>query len=88
MIKDDIRIKLIAGKGGDGGVKFGGAGKKFPSGGFGGNGGDIYVIGTTDLFDTIDDVRVQPSTSTDNLTMSNGQINWSIYDLITVETTP
>jgi hypothetical protein len=46
-----------------------------------------FVLGTsTDLFDRIDDVVVQPGT---NLTRSNnGPILWDIYDLITVETVP
>ena len=46
-----------------------------------------FILGTsTDLFDRVDDVVVEPGT---NLTRSNnGPILWDIYDLITVETVP
>jgi GTPase len=51
MIKDEIKVKFIAGNGGDGGVKFGQGTPKRPMGGIGGDGGNVYVEGTTDLFD-------------------------------------
>lgn len=38
-----------------------------------------------DLYDRIIDVQVSPG---DNLQISNGQINWSIYDLVIIETKP
>lgn len=50
--------------------------------------GSFIPVGTTDdVFDRIFDISVSPG-STNNLLISQGQINWSIYDLITVETTP
>jgi len=46
-----------------------------------------FLLGTsTDLFDRVDEVYVNPGT---NLTLfTSGLVNWSIYDLITVETVP
>lgn len=49
MLKDRIKIKFIAGKGGRGGVSFDEMRK--PSGGDGGKGGDIYLEGTNNLYD-------------------------------------
>lgn len=44
-----------------------------------------FVIGNADdVFDRVVDVQVQPG-SINNLRISQGRINWSIYDLITVE---
>jgi hypothetical protein len=45
------------------------------------------LLGTTaDLFDRVEDVYVYPG---NNLTtFSNGLVDWSIYDLITIETVP
>jgi GTP-binding protein len=51
MIKDTIEVRISAGDGGNGGVKFSKGVKKFPTGGDGGRGGDIYVVGSTDLQD-------------------------------------
>ncbi len=51
MIRDEVRVKFVAGKGGDGGSKFSKGPKKYPTGGVGGEGGDLYVEGTTDLSD-------------------------------------
>lgn len=51
MIKDTVHVRLEAGKGGDGSAKFSPGVKKFPVGGMGGNGGDVYVVGTTDIQD-------------------------------------
>jgi len=46
-----------------------------------------FVLGSEpDLYDRIDDVQVVPG-STLRL-MDDGSINWSVYDLITVETVP
>jgi GTPase involved in cell partitioning and DNA repair len=50
MIKDDVRASFIAGRGGNGAVKFAGA-TRVPTGGDGGEGGDLYLEGTNDLFD-------------------------------------
>jgi hypothetical protein len=49
--------------------------------------GRRFLLGTANqLFDRVDDVSVQPGS---NLTISpNGQIDWSVYDFITVETAP
>jgi len=49
--------------------------------------GRRFLLGTSNqLFDRVDDVSVRPGS---NLTVSpNGQIDWSIYDFITVETAP
>lgn len=52
MLIDKVTITVQAGKGGDGAVSFNrseGNPKGGPDGGTGGNGGDIYVTGTTDL---------------------------------------
>jgi GTP-binding protein len=49
MLRDKVRVKLISGKGGDGAVDFGRNRK--PNGGDGGNGGSIYIEGTTSLYD-------------------------------------
>jgi hypothetical protein len=49
--------------------------------------GTEFLLGTeTDIFDTVTDVYVSPGTNC-RINKTNGQINWSIYDLITVETT-
>lgn len=46
-----------------------------------------FLLGTTtDLFDRIEDVYVNPGANL--TTYSNGLIDWSIYDLITIETVP
>jgi hypothetical protein len=46
----------------------------------------ILLGTTTDLFDRVEDVYVSPG---NNLTTySNGLVDWSIYDLITIETVP
>jgi hypothetical protein len=46
----------------------------------------FLIGGETDLFDRVDDVQVVPG---ENLQlMADGSINWSVYDLITVETNP
>jgi hypothetical protein len=43
-----------------------------------------FAVGTeSDVFDRVVDVQVKPGS---NLRVSQGKINWSIYDLITVET--
>jgi hypothetical protein len=49
--------------------------------------GTRFLLGTsTQLFDRIDNVSVQPGA---NLTLTpNGQISWSVYDFVTVETAP
>lgn len=49
MIKDEAQVIFIAGSGGNGVVRFGQNRK--PSGGDGGKGGDIYLIGTNDVAD-------------------------------------
>lgn len=52
MFKDIATVKFIAGKGGDGRVALKSlGGKKRADGGVGGKGGDIYVEGTTNLYD-------------------------------------
>lgn len=52
MFKDIAIVKLKAGKGGDGRVAFASRnGKKVSDGGVGGNGGDLYIEGTTNLYD-------------------------------------
>jgi GTP-binding protein len=48
-LRDLGRVKMIAGKGGDGGMHFGPY--KIPMGGIGGNGGDIYIEGNSNLYD-------------------------------------
>lgn len=48
-LRDRSRVKFIAGKGGDGGMHFGPF--HIPMGGNGGKGGDIYLEGTTNLYD-------------------------------------
>ena len=46
----------------------------------------ILLGTTTDLFDRVEDVYINPG---NNLTTySNGLVDWSIYDLITIETIP
>jgi GTP-binding protein len=50
MFKDLAKIKVRAGKGGDGHVSFNGA-KRYPNGGDGGKGGDVYLEGTINLYD-------------------------------------
>jgi L-rhamnose isomerase len=42
--------------------------------------------GESDLYDRIDDVQVVPGSSL--RLMDDGSINWSVYDLITIETVP
>jgi len=50
MFIDDVKIKIKAGKGGDGVVAFNNAKMSFgPTGGRGGNGGNIYFEGVADL---------------------------------------
>ena len=50
MIVDEIKIKISAGKGGDGIVSFkNNKYEKGPTGGDGGNGGDVYLEGVSDL---------------------------------------
>ncbi|MEP7103591.1 MAG: GTPase [Candidatus Dojkabacteria bacterium] len=49
MFRDLITAKFVAGKGGDGHVSFG-ADKK-PSGGIGGNGGNVYLEGSINTYD-------------------------------------
>lgn len=64
MLVDKLRIDFIAGKGGDGLVSFAKLGRSLgkngnlyyptkgkPDGGNGGNGGDIYIEGSNDLYD-------------------------------------
>lgn len=48
-LRDRSRVKFIAGKGGDGGMHFGPF--HIPMGGNGGKGGDIYLEGSTNLYD-------------------------------------
>jgi hypothetical protein len=49
--------------------------------------GTRLLLGTSNqLFDRVDNVSVQPGA---NLTLTpNGQISWSVYDFVTVETAP
>lgn len=49
MFKDKVRLKFQAGKGGRGKVSFYSTGK--PSGGVGGNGGNVYLEGAINLYD-------------------------------------
>jgi len=49
MFIDEINIKVKAGDGGKGKVSFGKSRKSGPDGGNGGKGGDIYVVGSSDL---------------------------------------
>lgn len=49
MFIDKIRVDLLAGKGGDGGVSF--AVNKKPDGGNGGDGGDIILKGSSHVYD-------------------------------------
>lgn len=49
MFRDKIRIKLKAGNGGHGRVAFGGY--HMPMGGTGGDGGDVYIQGSSDKYD-------------------------------------
>lgn len=48
-LKDTAQIRFAAGKGGDGAKHFGPF--KKPDGGMGGNGGNVYIKGTTHLYD-------------------------------------
>lgn len=51
MLTDEVKIKVMAGRGGDGLVTFDKS--KFalgPTGGRGGNGGDVYLKGVSDIF--------------------------------------
>ncbi len=46
-----------------------------------------FIIGNeNDLYDRVEDVQVVPGT--DLRLMADGSIDWSVYDLITVETVP
>jgi GTP-binding protein len=49
-LKDQQKLKFVAGRGGDGAVHFGPMERR-PEGGDGGKGGDIYLEGTTNLYD-------------------------------------
>lgn len=50
MFIDDVKIRVMAGKGGDGAVAFNNAKMSLgPTGGRGGNGGSIYIEGVADL---------------------------------------
>jgi hypothetical protein len=49
-------------------------------------GSSIQLGGSSDLYDTILDVNVQPNVP--NVITQNGVIQWSIYDLFTVDTLP
>lgn len=49
MFIDKVRVDLVGGKGGDGAINFEMAGK--PSGGNGGNGGDLYLEGNSNTVD-------------------------------------
>lgn len=51
MFKDSIKIRLRAGNGGNGVVKFSKGLPQRPQGGNGGNGGDLYLEASTDLYD-------------------------------------
>jgi GTP-binding protein len=51
MLKDTAKVILSAGFGGDGRSSFTKGVKKYPDGGNGGKGGDLYVVGTTDYQD-------------------------------------
>ncbi len=51
MIKDIVRVRIEAGDGGNGGVHFSKGVKKYPTGGNGGDGGDVFVIGSTEIQD-------------------------------------
>lgn len=48
-LKDIAKVKFIAGRGGDGAMHFGPM--KVPMGGNGGNGGNVYIEGVTNLYD-------------------------------------
>ncbi len=50
MFTDKARTKFKAGRGGDGHVSFNGA-KRYPNGGDGGKGGDVYLEGSTHQYD-------------------------------------
>ena len=49
MLIDEIEVKIIAGNGGHGIVSFGKMEKSGPDGGNGGKGGDVYIVGNSDL---------------------------------------
>ena len=49
MLVDKVRVDFIAGNGGNGVIDFSVTGK--PMGGNGGNGGSVYLEGTTNLYD-------------------------------------
>lgn len=49
MFRDRVRLKFKAGKGGDGKVCFGP--HHLPTGGIGGDGGNIYLVGDNNLYD-------------------------------------
>ena len=48
-LRDTAKVKFVAGRGGDGGMHFGPM--KVPTGGVGGDGGNIYIEGATNLYD-------------------------------------
>ncbi len=50
MLIDDVRIIIEGGKGGNGRVSFGPGMTSGPDGGNGGKGGNVYIVGTDDLF--------------------------------------
>lgn len=49
MLIDEVDVKIKAGKGGHGIVSFGKIEKSGPDGGNGGKGGDVYIVGSSDL---------------------------------------
>jgi GTP-binding protein len=49
MLIDEVDVIIKAGNGGDGKVSFGKLEKSGPDGGNGGKGGDVYVVGSSDL---------------------------------------
>src|SRR3989344_3117677 len=73
MLIDDITIRVKAGKGGDGAVAFN---KNLmslgPTGADGGNGGDIYFEGVSDL-NALNQFRNQKEVSTDDGKDGKGQ---------------
>ncbi len=49
MLIDEIDVTIKAGDGGEGKVSFGKMEKSGPDGGNGGKGGDVYIVGSSDL---------------------------------------
>ena len=49
MLIDEIAVNIKAGNGGDGKVSYGKLEKSGPDGGNGGKGGDVYIVGSSDL---------------------------------------